>query len=138
MKRWIIVSAAAFVAVIGLSLVEPANEAQARLFGGRGDCCGPCHGGKRHHHRHRHHRRCHGRCAGYDACQAYVGCYGHSMNGCGGYAAEHGSAYRGEMPPAPEATTPAPEAAPATPAPPPPPAAGTGDSPTASEATPGA
>jgi hypothetical protein len=64
------------------------------------------------------------------------------MNGCGGYSVDHGSAYRGEMPaapaPAPETSDPATREAPSTPAPPPPPSAGTGDSPTASEATTGA
>jgi hypothetical protein len=139
MKRWIITSAAAFVAVVGLALVEPASEAQAKLFRG-GDCCGKCHGGHRHH---RHHRRCHGRCNGYGACQGYVGCCGQVVSSCNG-AVEHGSAYRGEMapvpegtapPPAPEATSPAPPPPPATPAAPP---VGSGDAPAASEATSGA
>jgi hypothetical protein len=153
MKRWIIMSAAAWAAIIGLALVEPTSEAQAGLFGRGGNCCGKCEGGKRHH---RHHRRCHGRCAGYDACQAYAGCCGQAVSACDSHTVvEHGSAYRGEPAPVPETTTPAPPPAPSTPeaaapaapqapatpdapgtpAPPPPPS---GDSPTASEATTGA
>ncbi|RIK75741.1 MAG: hypothetical protein DCC68_20630 [Planctomycetota bacterium] len=122
MKRWILMSAAAWVAVVGLALVEPAEQAQARLFGHgcHAGGHGRCHGGR--HHRH-HRTRCHGRCFGGNGCcgsyaghacnGGYAGCHGGYGTCAGGYPVEHGAGYRdGGPPPAPPADAPPPAEAP--------------------------